>query len=224
LKYKVIIPARGGSKRFPGKNVYPLNGIPLIAYSILYAKQFDFFDIGDVWVNTDDEDIGKISAEYGSKVFIRSKELGGDTIESVKVLKEQVEYMLSQGEIFDAVVLLQPTNPLRPKDLLQDAITIFERESRTSLATFSTLNKKFGKIREHFFIPDNYIVGQRSQDVPPDYFENGLLYITRNSELLCGRILGLDVYPMVLDHPFANVDIDEPLDVLYAEFLLNIFK
>jgi len=84
--------------------------------------------------------------------------------------------------------------------------------------------QKFGKIVNNKFEPFNYKIGQRSQDLEPLYFENGLLYITKASLILEDKILGKNNFPFVVNHPFANVDIDTKEDFEYAEYLLHKFK
>ena len=178
FKYEVVIPARGGSKRYPGKNVAYLNGIPLIVHSIMFALKS--FAPRNIWVNTDDTDIAKIALDYGVQVTIRPFDLGSDFASSSDVLFFQYEEFIKNKIDCNALILLQPTNPLRPDNLIEKAIDIFECNNRNSLATFSSLNKKFGNILEGNFIPSNYNPGQRGQDIEKAYFENGLLYITKD--------------------------------------------
>ena len=149
MKYIVIIPARIGSKRFPNKNIYPLNGKPLISHTIEYA--LETFPKSDIWVNTDSKLISEVVDSYGINVFFRPDSLGSDSTSTVEVLRNQIQYLEIQNYIFDAVILLQPTNPLRPKELLKEAIEKFEKSSRSSLVTFSHLEKKYGAIKNNFF-------------------------------------------------------------------------
>lgn len=209
-----IIPARGGSKRLPGKNIKLLGGIPLLAHSILYAKQHDFIDA--VYVSTDDVAIKEIALKYGAIVIDRPQSLSGDLEPTVSVLKHVLE---SIDELVDNVILLQATNPLRPQNLLQEAFTIFQEKQVDSLFTVSRSHHKLGKITNHTFIPYNYEVGQRSQDLEPLYYENGLLYITKASVIVNNEIITKDAFPLEVNHSFANVDIDTLEDFEYAEYL-----
>ena len=215
-KIIVIIPARGGSKRLPGKNTKLLGEIPLLAHSILYAKQHNFIDA--VYVSTDDVVIKEIALQYGAIVIDRPQALSGDLEPTVSALKHVLE---SIDEIIENVILLQATNPLRPQNLLQNAFAIFQEQQTNSLFTVSRSYHKLGKITNHKFIPYNYEVGQRSQDLEPLYYENGLLYITKASVILNNEIITKDAFPLEVNHPFANVDIDTQEDFDYAEFLLN---
>lgn len=221
MKYIAVIPARGGSKRFPGKNVAPLKGKPLIAYSIEYAKECALIEY--VYVSTDSDEIGVVSEQYGAEVMPRSAELAGDFVPTADVLKDVAQKLLEQGVEFDAFVLLQPTNPLRPNDLLNDAMQIMETGKYDSLFSVTRCDKKLGKIMDSKFVPWNYTFGQRSQDLEPLYYENGLLYIIRKDLLLQGRIFGDTMYPLVVDHPFGEVDIDTKGDMAYAEYMLNVY-
>jgi len=221
MKYIVIIPARGGSKRLKNKNILLLNNLPLIAHSILYANKFDFLKKKDIWVNTDDNTIENISNNYECAVYRRPDFLGTDKIKTSSVLKEQVESMLLKGINFDAVILLQPTNPFRTKDLLINCIKTFEASKRSSLATFSSLTKKIGKFENNSFYPINYKPGDRSQDLEKFIFENGLIYISKVECILNDEIISKDVYPFIFDHEFSNVDIDTKEDFIHAKKILK---
>ena len=219
MKYIVVIPARIGSKRFPNKNIYPLNGLPLISHSVEYA--LNNFDENLIWVNTDSSLISDVVNCYGINVFYRPEVLGNDYSTTADVLKNHVENLIQNGDVFDAVILLQPTNPLRGEYLLKNAIVEFEKNTRSSLATFSKLEKKYGSIENEHFYPKNYTPGQRTQDLDADYFEDGLIYITKVESILKGEIITSDVYPLINEHIYSNVDIDYYEDLLYAEFLIK---
>lgn len=221
MKYIAVIPARGGSKRFPGKNIAPLKRKPLIAYSIEYAKESGVIE--HVYVSTDSEEISAVSEQYGAVVMPRRAELAGDFVPTADVLKDMAQKLLDKGVDFDAFVLLQPTNPLRPKGLLNEAMQIMDSGQYDSLCTVTRCDKKLGKIVKNQFVPWNYKFGQRSQDLEPLYYENGLLYIIRKDLLLQGRIFGDTMYPLVVDHPYGEVDIDTKEDMAYAEYMLNVY-
>lgn len=210
-----IIPARGGSKRLPGKNIQLLGGIPLIAHSIRYAQQHPFIDA--VYVSTDDAAIKAAAIAYGAKVVDRPENLSGDFEPTVSALK----HVLENVEGVSDVVLLQATNPLRPDTLLKEAFLKYKEGNYDSLFTVTRNHQKFGKIIADKFVPFNYEIGQRSQDLEPLYFENGLLYITTAALILNDTILSENAYPMVVNHPYANVDIDTEEDFNYAEYCLK---
>ena len=217
MKTIAIIPARGDSKRLPGKNLLKLNRLPLIVHSILFAKANSEI-IDAIYVSTDCEQIKKIALQYGAQVIVRPAELSGDLEPTVSALKHALEYI---GEV-DSVVLLQPTNPLRPESLLREAFDVYNSKQADSLFTVSRNYQKFGKIIESRYVPFNYKLGQRSQDLEPLYFENGLLYITKASLLLKDIILSEIAIPFIVEHPYAAIDIDTIEDLEYAEYVLGI--
>ena len=219
MKYITIIPARGGSKRFPGKNTHLLNGIPLICHSIEYS--LNNVSILGTYVSTDSDEIKRVSVKAGADVIDRPEEFAGDFATTASAMKHAVQYLIEKGVEFDYVVLLQATNPLRPIGLLDEAISIIEKGENDSLFTVNRSEKKLGKIIDGKFVPWNYKFGQRSQDLDPLYYENGLLYITKKELLLQEIIEGPTAYPLVVNHPFGEVDIDTVEDFHYAEYMLN---
>lgn len=219
MKTIAIIPARGGSKRLFQKNILSLGGIPLIIHSILYA-QANKEIIDDVYVSTDNEEIKNVALQYGAKVIDRPAALSGDFESTVSALKHVLEKIEDQVE---NVVLLQSTNPLRPGNLLKEAFDNFLKEERDSLFTVSRSEHKLGKINNNQFIPFNYKIGQRSQDLDPLYFENGLLYISKSKLILDDIIISENAFPFEVNHIFASVDIDTQEDFEYAEYLYNKF-
>jgi len=210
-----IIPARGGSKRLPNKNSALLGNMPLLVHSINYAKENG---ITKIVVSTDDAEIKEIALKFGAEVIDRPKHLSDDEATTVSALKHVLENM---NEDFERVVLLQPTNPLRPKNLLKETYKKFIEGNYDSLMTVTRNHQKLGKISNDKFEPSNYKIGQRSQDLEPLYFENGLLYITKASLILENKIVGEHNYPFIVDHLFTHVDIDTKEDFEYAEYLLN---
>ena len=218
MKNIAVIPARGGSKRLPNKNILLLGGIPLIVHSIVYAQK-NANIIDDVFVSTDDEKIKEIAIKYGAKVIDRPMELAGDLDSTLSALKHCLE-IINDKEI-ESVILLQPTNPLRPLNLLEEAFQVYKSNNCDSLFTVTGNQQKFGKILNNKFVPFNYKIGQRSQDLEPIYFENGLLYISRAGSILKDAIITENAFPFEVDHPFSAIDIDTQEDFDYAEYLLK---
>jgi CMP-N-acetylneuraminic acid synthetase len=217
MKTIAIIPARGGSKRLPQKNIKLLGEIPLLAHSILYAKANKEI-VNEVYVSTNDDDIKKIALEFGAKVISRPENISGDLEPTVSALKNALEQI---PDVVENVVLLQATNPLRPQNLLQEAFEIFLKEKYNSLFTVSRSHQKFGKIENQKFVPYNYKIGQRSQDLEPLFFENGLLYITKAALIMENIIIAENAFPFKIDSIFAGVDVDTQEDFDYAEYLYN---
>ena len=131
-----IIPARGGSKGLPGKNIKDINGKPLISWSIKSALESKLID--EVYVSTDDLVIKKCALEYGAKVDDRPVHLASDTATTIEVLKD---FILRHSEI-ETLVVLQPTSPVRDSDLIDNCIKKYDSSDYTNLATgyFSTFS------------------------------------------------------------------------------------
>ncbi|MEP5340341.1 MAG: acylneuraminate cytidylyltransferase family protein [Algibacter sp.] len=212
----VIIPARKGSKRLPEKNTKLLSGLPLIVHSILYAKKHAFID--QIYVTTNDLKVKKIAIQYGAKVIDRPDSLSGDLEPTVTALNHVLEVIELEVE---NVILLQVTNPLRPLNMLKDAFEIFNNKKLESLFTVTKNNHKLGEIVDSTFKPYNYKIGQRSQDLEPLFYENGLLYIAKAYLIKKEIIISEKAFPLLINHPFSKVDIDNIDDFEYAEYLIN---
>jgi len=219
MKTIAIIPARGGSKRLPNKNILSLGGIPLIAYSILFAQKNSAL-IDAIYVSTDDAAIKKIALDYGAQVIDRPENLSGDLEPTASALTHVLESI--EGAV-ENVVLLQATNPLRPLNLLNEAFDVYQKGNYDSLFTVSRNHHKLGKIMDNKFQPFNYTIGQRSQDLEPLYYENGMLYITKASLILQEIIISQNAFPFEVNSIFANVDIDTQDDLEYTEYLYQKF-
>ena len=217
MKTIAIIPARGGSKRLPNKNILSLGGMPLLVHSILYAKD-NAHIIDEVYVSTDDEKIKEIALHFGAKVITRPQSISGDNEPTISSLQHVI---LSIDENVENVILLQPTNPLRPKNLLEDCFQKFISLQCESLFTVSKNELKLGKIIDNIFIPFSYKIGQRSQDLEPLFYENGLLYIVKAATILEDKIITQNAYPYLVNHIFAKVDIDTQEDFDFAEYLIK---
>jgi N-acylneuraminate cytidylyltransferase len=215
-----IIPARGGSKRIPEKNIQLFGGLPLLVHSIQYAiANSDIID--GVYVSTDDNEIKKIALENGAKVIDRPIQFSGDfepTISALKHVLESIEIDVQN------VILLQPTSPLRPDNLLKEAFEIYKKGIYNSLFAVTRNHHKLGKIIENKFQPFNYSIGQRSQELEPLFFENGLLYIIKTSLIFDDVIISENAFPFEVNHIFANVDIDTQEDLEYGEYLYQKLK
>lgn len=218
-----IIPARGGSKRLPEKNIQILGEFPLLVHSILYAQENNDI-IDDIYVSTDNAEIKMIALQFGVKVIDRPASISGDFEPTVSALKHVLESISIDVE---NVILLQPTNPFRPKNLLKEAFEIYQNGEFDSLFTVSRNYQKFGKISldcardDKKFIPFNYTIGQRSQDLEPLFSENGLLYITKANLILKDIIISENAFPFEVNHIFAQVDIDTLEDLDYAKYLFQ---
>lgn len=216
----VIIPARGGSKRFPFKNITIFNKLPLIVHSINYAKK-NIQLLDKIVVSTDNNDIKKIALKNKVDVIDRPQAISGDFEPTVSALKHVLENVEND---YENVILLQVTNPLRPKKLLEEAYRAYKRGNHDSLMTVSRNYHKLGKIVKDKFEPFNYKLGQRSQDLEPLYYENGLLYITKSELVLEEKIIGDNCLPFITNHEFSKVDIDTKEDLIYANYILKKYN
>ena len=212
-----IIPARAGSKRLEGKNSIMFRGKPLIQHTIDYVLANKPL-IDEVFVSTDDNTIKEIANANHIGVIDRPEILAGDITPTVDVLKHVLE---EYNEEVDNVFLFQITNPLRPKTLFADAYKAYAKGNHDSLMTVTRNYQKFGKINDGVFQPFNYEMGQRSQDLEPLYFENGMLYITKSELIIKGKILGDNNQPFIVDHQYAHIDIDTQYDLDMANFIAN---
>ena len=178
-KILVVIPARGGSKGIPRKNVRLLDGQPLISYSINVAKSSEYVD--DVVITTDDSEIALLSEKFGASVIRRSEELSTDetpldpVVYDAMVQKEKLAF-----DEYDLVITLQPTSPLLKASTLDSVIEKFEDFAIDSVITVvddRRLSWGYDENNERFF--PNYIERKNRQDLPKDFKETGAILATR---------------------------------------------
>ena len=221
--YLAVIPARGGSKRLPGKNTRLLGGEPLLVHSIKFALEASPVD--RVVVSTDCSGIAKIAQHYGAEVIIRPDALATDTAKTGPTIRHVVEALQATDYFPRGVITLQPTNPLRPPQLIEDAIAMYEETTPDSVITVTQSKQKLGRIEGGNFTPTTYKVEERSQDLRPQFFENGLLYLTKPSVLLReSTVFGNDVKALEVNEPYASVDIDEEIHFYLCEQLFERFR
>ena len=216
-----IIPARGGSKGLPRKNIRKLANKPLIAHSIIHAKEAKLVD--RVYVSTDDRKIAEISRAYGAEIINRPDELAGDAASSESALIHGVKEIESTGMIIDLVVFLQCTSPIRIGTDIDNAIRKVKTEVADSLLSVSPSHRFLWQEVDDIAqsINYDYHCRPRRQDMKPQYVENGSIYIFKTWVLkeLNNRLGGKVVlFPM---SEAASWEIDSPLDFDIAEFLLK---
>jgi CMP-N-acetylneuraminic acid synthetase len=215
-----IIPARGGSKRLPRKNVMDFAGRPLLVWSILLAKRCR--KVMDCVVSTEDPEIASIARAAGARVIDRPRELAEDDSSIIEVIAHAAEEVQRGGGAFEGVMLLQPTNPLRPVEFVETAIDRFLNEPCDALMAVSSRPLKLGNVVEGCFLPD-YPFGKQSRHMDPVYYENGMLYLTK-TDVLVGRrsLTGDRVLASEAERPFDEVDIDEPVDHMVGEAIYAV--
>lgn len=220
-----IIPARGGSKGLPGKNIKPLNGKPLIAYAIEAALNAK--NIHRVIVSTDDEAIAAVALKYGAEVpFMRPIELASDTALSIDVYRYTVKRLEEEsGEDINEFVILQPTSPLRTFQHIDEAIELYKEKQADSVISYCeehhpiVWHKKLSAEQKIVEIFDNVTMKNR-QDEQKSYYPNGAIYILNKEILSTNNYYTDNSYAYIMDRKYS-VDIDTIEDFAYCEFLLR---
>lgn len=216
-KFLAVIPARGGSKGLPGKNIKDLCGKPLIAYTIETALNSKVFD--KVIVSTDSLEIAKTAEKYGAEIpFLRPVELATDTADSMDVLIHAMNYLKDIGEEFDYIVKLQPTSPLRTVEDIQKSIELLFEKGADSIISISECqhhplwcNTLTSDLRMNNFIKEE-IKNKNRQELPVYYQINGLIFLSSIEVLLKTREwYGKNSYAYISKSENA-IDIDNMID------------
>ncbi len=223
MKIITIIPARGGSKGVPGKNIRPIAGKPLIVHSIEYAKQTRYDN--QVYVSTDDGEIAQISAQAGAQIIPRPAEIAGDTATTESAITHALDYLEIKGVTPTLIILLQATSPFRPENSLDGVIETFLKEKCDSLLTISPTHRFFWRVQGKEAVAEyDYINRPRRQDMKPEdirYVENGSVYLfTREHFLKTGNRLGGKIGYFIFPEEYA-AEIDSFADFLYLESLMQ---
>ncbi|WP_187647906.1 acylneuraminate cytidylyltransferase family protein [Nitrosophilus labii] len=221
--FLAIIPARGGSKRLPNKNILNLAGKPLIVWSIEAAKKSKYIDT--TVVSSDSNKILEIARNYDVVTIKRPDYLASDTAKSIDVIKHAIENV---NEKYDYLVLLQPTSPLRNEKHIDEAIELLEQKKADAIisvceAEHSPLwsNTLPDDLSMNNFLKDE-IKNKRSQDLPKFYKINGAIYIYKVERLLKENSFFIknNIYAYIMDRK-NSVDIDDEVDFKLAEVILK---
>lgn len=219
-----VIPARGGSKGIPRKNLARLGGRPLISYTIAAARRAKL--VGAVLVTTDSPEIARAARRLGAETpFRRPRALAGDAVSVVEAARHAVRWLAGQGRMPEIVVLLQPTSPLRGAARVDEAVRLLRRRRADTVVSVREPEThpwqcvRFEKGRMRFAVPRPARRLNR-QEYPPVHALNGALYAVRAELLLEGKLYGPRVEPLVME-AWESVDIDEPADLALAEHLLK---
>lgn len=219
-----VVPARGGSKGVPGKNVRRFLGRPLIWHTIQVALASSAID--RVLVSTDDDEIAAVAREAGAEVpFRRPAELSGDDILTLDVLKHAAAWIERESQVrVEAVVTLQPTSPFRRVEHLDAAIRLWRQSGVPSVISVCRSEHSpywMGRMEGDRFVP---LLGEvhrhpQRQAVPETFRLNGAVYVTsRDTLLVDGKILGEPTHAIVMDED-ESLDIDTELDFAIGELI-----
>lgn len=220
-----LITARGGSKRLPGKNIKPLAGKPLIAWSIEFAQHQP--EIDELVVSTDAPEIAAVARRLGVEVpWLRPAELASDTASSVDVVKHALAAQAARGRHYDYLVLLQPTTPFRDPAMLSEALTRCQQAEGAPVLAFGAAQTHPGWCFRHdhagrlvrYVDLDPGIT--RSQDLPPAYTVSGSFYVIGVARFLASPgFIAPDMQGVFSADRRYDCDIDDEMDWLVAEAL-----
>jgi CMP-N,N'-diacetyllegionaminic acid synthase len=225
LKVLAIIPARGGSKGIPHKNIQNLAGKPLISYTILAAKKSKYID--KIVVSTDDEKTAKISISYGAEVpSLRPKKISQDDSSTIKAVKHTLQFLkTNQSYIPDMILILQPTSPLRTTKLIDNTISVLGKSRSSCAITVSKIKKhpfsafwlKTGLLKP---FKQNFTNYNRRQKYPDLYFPTGDVYAFWHDTIKkYDSIYGPKIKPVIVNT--ENIDIDYLFDLFLAEMTIK---
>ncbi|HAA20326.1 MAG TPA: N-acylneuraminate cytidylyltransferase [Cytophagales bacterium] len=219
-----IIPARGGSKGVPGKNIKPLAGKPLLAYTLEAARDSQ---LTRTIVSTDSEQIAEVARGMGGDVpFLRPEELATDSAKAIPVLQHALRAEEAAGDAsYDAIMMLQPTTPFRSAADINESLEILansEADSVISVVDVEATHPARMKYLEgdRLLDPDfcEAYENQPRQELQPMYIRNGAIYLTRRRVLLANSLKGQDCRAQVQDK-MVSVNIDTEHDFAYAEWV-----
>lgn len=219
-----IIPARGGSKGLPGKNIRPLNGKPLISYTVETALQAKHID--RVIISTDDEEIAKVAVMYGAELpFMRPTELASDTAMAIDNYIYTVNRLEKEsGKTIDSIVVLQPTSPLRIAEDIDGAVELFLKKNADSVISYT---QEAHPVSWHKYLDNegrfvnlfNDNIANR-QENRVSYYPNGAVYVFKTKLIRERKYYTDKSYAYVMPRN-RSIDIDFMEDFEYAEFLLK---
>lgn len=227
MKILALIPARGGSKRLPGKNIRPLGGRPLIGWTIHAAQESGCCT--NIVVSTDDPDIAQCARDHGVSVpHLRPAELATDTASSLDMALHVLDDYERQHGPVEGLLLLQPTSPFRKATTISQGVNLFSKAggNKPVVSVSPATNhpswcfRSTGESMQPFLGWD--AIGQRSQDLEPAWTINGALYIISPERLRSDQsFLTLDTLPLHMNDPIESIDIDTPFDWAMAETALK---
>ncbi|QEC41044.1 cytidylyltransferase domain-containing protein [Pseudobacter ginsenosidimutans] len=224
MKTLAIIPARGGSKGVPGKNIKPLAGKPLIQYTIEAAREV--FADEDICISTDSSEIIQVVHSQGLEVpFVRPENLATDTSSTYDVLLHALEHYKQKGKEYDIVVLLQATSPFRTGDHIREAISLYNQEVEMIVSVTETSSNPYFVLFEEdndgFLRKSKEGKFSSRQECPKVWEYNGAVYVINAAALQERSHLQFrKVKKYIMKHE-DSLDIDTPLDWDFAELMMS---
>ena len=223
-----VVPARGGSKGIRRKNIAPLLGRPLLEYTASAALRARSLD--RVVLSTEDEEIAEVGRRCGLEVpFLRDSALAQDDTPGIAVVQDVTRRLEAAGDYYDAIFILQPTSPMRTSDDIDGAVKLLSATGADSVISFVDVGERH-PARMKFVDDDGRVVnppfaeqteGQRRQDLPKLFLREGSVYVTRRDVLMNqGSLQGDDCRAWIVA-PDRACNIDEPFDLVLAEFLMR---
>ena len=234
MRAVAIIPARGGSKGIPGKNIKVLNGKPLIAWTIEAAKRVP--EIQRVIVNTDDEGIADVAKQYGADVYMRSPLLAGDDTLDLPVFEDHLKALLKEGDAFEIIVDLRATAPLRTSARISEGIQLLQKMGSTvdsvrALVRASKHPYKMWNFDGTFITP--FLSESRAgmpepynmprQKLPNVYQNNGAMNAFWPATVLEKHSMTGDRIAGFIMDDWESINIDTPLDFMLAEAAMKMY-
>jgi CMP-N-acetylneuraminic acid synthetase len=223
-----VIPARGGSKGIPGKNLIALSGKPLISYTINASQRA--INVDRIVISTDSEAIRDTALMFGAEVpFLRPMQLATDTAPMIEVLKHVLYWYLSQADDLEALILLQPTSPLRTSQHIDDSVDLFRKMKADSVVSVVEVPHQFNPMsvmradKNGFLVAENEFsrMPTRRQDKQKFYARNGPSVLVCSPDTIKkGSLYGNHCFPYLMSAE-ESIDIDEPKDIVMAENILK---
>ncbi|MBB1456677.1 cytidylyltransferase domain-containing protein [Pseudoalteromonas sp. SG43-5] len=218
-----FIPARGGSKGVPQKNIKLLAGKPLIAWSIQQAKESELID--RVIVSTDCSEIAEIAKKFGAEVpYLRPSDISGDTASTESAMLHCCEFLKSENCLPEIFILVQCTSPLRKMGIFDKAIEEFNKERYDSMLSVSLSHRFTWKNQEQPIASYDFRNRPRRQDIrkeDQDYLETGSFYITKTAKLIESKNRLVGKIGMFITPEVESFEIDSEVDFVICEELMK---
>jgi len=229
-KILAIVPARGGSKGLPKKNIKEMNGKPLIAWSLDAAKQCDFID--EIFVSTDSQEIADVCEAHGVFVpHLRPAHLASDTSRSIDAILYTIDYLEKQGKYFDLVVLLEPTSPQREVSDIQNAIKqLIETEGAESIVGVYKTECQHPdflvSLDENKFLKSyvNKFDAKPRQELEDLFFFEGTVYVATVESLRREEGFYHDKTIGYITSKYKSLEVDDIYDFIMIEALMKAKK